>query len=302
MRFAYDALNRMTNMVDAVGTTRYTYDAAGQLLTEDGPFTSDTVTNTYSNRRRVALSLQQPTGDLDQRLRLGSGRAADQRHLCRRVVLLIPTRPCTPAVRAGWFSNWACRVEPTITNSYDPVARLLATVLQNSGGSTLDAALYGYNTGSQRTAYTNAAGAYVLYSYDPIGQLKVADSSTNSEDRGYAYDAAWNLNYLTNSGTHTFTNNSLNELTWIGSTNSFEYDDNGNLTNANRYGLPYTYEYDDENRLALWHNCFTRMTLAIGTAGAPRSRYDGLGRLRRREEWTPGTRGRRAGEGGPAAG
>ena len=49
-------------MVDAVGTTRYTYDAAGQLLTEDGPFTSDTVTNTYSNRRRIALGLQQPTG------------------------------------------------------------------------------------------------------------------------------------------------------------------------------------------------------------------------------------------------
>ena len=47
---AYDALNRVTNMVDEVGTTRYSYDAAGQLLTEDGPFTSDTVTNTYSNR------------------------------------------------------------------------------------------------------------------------------------------------------------------------------------------------------------------------------------------------------------
>ena len=49
-------------MVDSLGTTRYTYDAVGQLLTEDGLFTSDTVTNTYSNRRRVGLSLQQPTG------------------------------------------------------------------------------------------------------------------------------------------------------------------------------------------------------------------------------------------------
>ena len=40
----------MTNMVDAAGTTKYTYTAANQLLTEDGPFTSDTVTNTYVNR------------------------------------------------------------------------------------------------------------------------------------------------------------------------------------------------------------------------------------------------------------
>jgi hypothetical protein len=29
--------------VDSLGTTRHAYDAAGQLLAEDGPFTSDTV-------------------------------------------------------------------------------------------------------------------------------------------------------------------------------------------------------------------------------------------------------------------
>lgn len=52
----------VANIMDGLGTTRYAYDAAGQLLTEDGPFTSDTVTNTYSNRKRLALRLQQPTG------------------------------------------------------------------------------------------------------------------------------------------------------------------------------------------------------------------------------------------------
>ncbi len=83
-------------MVDSLGTTAYSFDAPGQLLTEDGPFASDTVihpvrklvsreadlspqrpesvalcspavpfshgVNTYSNRRRVALSLQQLSG------------------------------------------------------------------------------------------------------------------------------------------------------------------------------------------------------------------------------------------------
>jgi len=49
-------------MVDAAGTTVYGYSAGGQLWTEDGPFDSDTVTNTYQNRLRVALSLGQPTG------------------------------------------------------------------------------------------------------------------------------------------------------------------------------------------------------------------------------------------------
>ena len=45
INFSYDGPSRMTNMVDGLGTTKYTYSAAGQLVTEDGPFTSDTVTN-----------------------------------------------------------------------------------------------------------------------------------------------------------------------------------------------------------------------------------------------------------------
>ena len=39
----YDALNRLTNMVDAVGTTVYGYDNAGQLLSEGGLWPDDTV-------------------------------------------------------------------------------------------------------------------------------------------------------------------------------------------------------------------------------------------------------------------
>ena len=62
VKFQYDSLNRLTNMVDGSGTNKYTYASGGQLWTEDGPFASDTVTNSYSNRLRTALSLAQPTG------------------------------------------------------------------------------------------------------------------------------------------------------------------------------------------------------------------------------------------------
>ena len=163
-------------MVDSLGTTRYTYDAAGQLLTEDGPFTSDTVTNTYSNRRRVGLSLQQPTGRLDQRLWLGPGWPADQRDLAGGCVRLQPTRPLDADYSGRLVQQLGLPSGATITNLYDPVARLLGTVLGSSGGTTLDAAYYGYNQGNQRTASTNAAGAYVQYTYDPIGQLTIANS------------------------------------------------------------------------------------------------------------------------------
>lgn len=49
-------------MVDGVGTTLYTYTTGDQLLTEDGPWASDTVTNTCVNRLRTSLALAQPTG------------------------------------------------------------------------------------------------------------------------------------------------------------------------------------------------------------------------------------------------
>jgi len=35
-------------MVDAVGTTVYGYDAVGQLLSEDGPWSGDAVNYTYT--------------------------------------------------------------------------------------------------------------------------------------------------------------------------------------------------------------------------------------------------------------
>ena len=83
---------------------------------------------------------------------------------------------------------------------------------------------------NQRTAFTNAAGTYVLYSYDSIGQLKVATSSVSTENRGYTYDAAWNLNYLTNDGAlNSFTVYSQNQLTGDPNAPTDTYDANGNL-------------------------------------------------------------------------
>jgi YD repeat-containing protein len=69
---------------------------------------------------------------------------------------------------------------------------------------TLDSAIYSYNSANQRTAFTNAAGTYARYSYDPIGQLKVVRTTNSSgtiisgETKGYNYDKAWNLNNRTN--------------------------------------------------------------------------------------------------------
>jgi len=269
-------------MVDAAGTTAYGYAAGGQLWTEDGPFASDTVTNLYSNRLRTGLGLAQPTGawtngfgyDAMKRLTNVSSRAGSFAYTYHASRLPLPIKISLP--NSGY-----------ITNTYDNTARLTGTWLKKSDHSNLDYATYGYNAGNQRTWFTNGqgGGAYTAYTYDPIGQLKVSDSSANAEDRGYFYDAAWNLNYRTNNGTlNTFVVDDKNQLTNAPTVGTQGYDPNGNLITVGS-GTNWLYEYDDENRLVECQH-FTN-GLANYQNGDRRTQfvYDGRGRLRQRLEY-----------------
>ena len=268
----YDPLNRLTNMVDGVGTTKYAYTAGNQIWTESQPFSNSTITNAFVNRLRTSLSLQQPSG-------LWTNKFVYD--LARRL-----TNVTSPAGLFGYTVGAAGPASRLIkklslpntsyvTNTFDGVARLTGTYLDNNGNTVLDSAIYGYNKASQRIAFTNAAGTYVQCSYDNIGQLRVATSSSSSENRGYAYDAAWNLQYLTNSGTYTLACNNRNAMTTDPFSANNLYDSYGNL--SSRPSLGQTYAYDDENRL---------VGVTNGSYWATGFSYDGLSRLRSRVEYT----------------
>ncbi|HEX5221928.1 MAG TPA: hypothetical protein VFZ59_20365, partial [Verrucomicrobiae bacterium] len=296
--FQYDPLNRVTNMIDAVGTNKYAYALGGQLWTEDGPFADDTVTNSYNNRLRTALSLAQPTG------KWTNGFAYDAAKRLTNV-----TSP------AGAFVYQLSAAQPStliqklslpntsyITNLYDVNARLLSTTLKSSSHSTLNSHIYAYNMGNQRTQQTFPDTSTTDYTYDKIGQLKIADSSVNNDDRGYVYDAAWNLTRRTNAQdavyVDTFTVDSLNQLTnaytygYYGNHDA-TYDANGNLTmmNIDHAAFIDTCFYDDENRLQfLMHS---ESYQPLNWWDSPQNandrytefKYDGLGRLRQRLEY-----------------
>ena len=212
---AYDVLNRLTSMADAVGTTVYSYDAASQLLREGGLWPEDTVNFTYQNRLRTGLSVSAPNAspwneayayDVARRLTNVTSRAGAFGYSYASGPSRLISRLALP--------NGA-----SITNAYDSVARLLSTKLLNSGSTNLDSHSYTYNTASQRTGLTNTYGDYRSYAYDNIGQLV---SAIGSESNGtsrlneqfiYAYDAAHNLNWRTNNGLwENFVVNPLNEL------------------------------------------------------------------------------------------
>jgi RHS repeat-associated protein len=243
-----------------------------------------TVTNTYVNRLRTGLGLLQPSCiwtngflyDAAKRLTNVTSSAGSFGYIRGGPA------PDSLATKKLLLPSGAY-----ITNTFDGNARLLGTYLKNSGNTVLDSYAYSYDAANQRTNLLRADAITVAYTYDPIGQLTLANSSFNSDDRAYIYDAAWNLNRRTNGGfsTVTYTPDQKNELTNVsGTVGALNYDANGNPTNQN--SAHQSYEYDDENRLV------AAQVYYLDATGTPQGWrtvyvYDGLGRLREREEFLP---------------
>jgi len=284
--FAYDPLNRLTNMVDALGTSMFTYTLGNQLLTEVGPFADDAMTNTYVNRLRTSLVLQQPSGLWTNAFAYDAAR--------RLTDIVSPAGSSTNVYIAGvggasgYCSGLLERLlEPNgsaITNDFDPVARLLGAYWRTSSGALTNKHEYLYNLAGQRTNEIRIGGTTVAYVYDPIGQLGAATSSDSVEELGYDYDAAWNLNWWTNSGAaRAWQVNSLNEVTNAYPEGVLTFDTNGNTLTAN--GTHNTFAYDGENRLNGW-------VYYQSGPSSPQSgdvevllAYDGFGRLRQRLQY-----------------
>ena len=199
INYLYDADNRLTNMVDAVGTNTFSYTQVGQLASENGPWANDTVSYLYSQMLRTNLTLTQPSGSWVQ------GYGYDN---AWRMTNIASTAGAFSYAFGGMSAASSLIKQISlpngafITNTYDSMARLLSTALENSSNSNLDSYAYGYDQAGQRTNVTRTFGDFVNYTYDNEGELKTAfgkeaGGTTNrwQEQFGYAYDAAGNLNY-----------------------------------------------------------------------------------------------------------
>jgi RHS repeat-associated protein len=224
LTFAYDQDNRLSSMVDAVGSSAYTY-ANGLLASEDGPWTGDTVSYAYANGLRQSLTLQQPNASAWQ-----ESYGFDGGLRLTNVTSPAGVFGYTYAGPGTWVTNLAFPGGLAITNSYDALGRLTGTWLRAADGTILNRHQYNYNVASQRTRQTRAAGDYVDYSYDGIGQLQTAQgkesggTSRLQEQMGYGYDAGGNLHYRTNNTVaaeplvQTFSVDNVNQLTNVSRT------------------------------------------------------------------------------------
>lgn len=213
--YAFDALNQLTNMVDALGSHNFSHDAVGELLSESGLWTNDIINVGYTNRLRVSLgvgsSWSQNYGyDLERRLISINSPAGAFNYQFLTPASLLPTSISLP--------NGAKIVE-----SYDSAAQLQETDLKNYWGHILDGYGYQFNLASERTNITRNLGltaSTVNAGYDSVGELTSWNAAeTNGETRlneqlAWAYDAAGNLHLRTNGALiQTFGVDMVNELT-----------------------------------------------------------------------------------------
>ena len=222
LQYQYDELNRLTNMVDAIGTTAFSWTDGDQLFGENGPWPSDAVSYTYNNRMRATLGLAQPnvaawsqTYQYDEYFRLTNVTSSAGIFSYQYASLTAPNGAATvpDLIQELTYPN-----NSHSQRGYDDLGRLTSIALTD-GTTVYDQHVYQYDLGSELTRHTFAAGNYLNYTYDNIGQLKTANGyeiggfARQQEQFGYAYDAAWNLSQRTNNTlVQTFQVNPLNEL------------------------------------------------------------------------------------------
>ncbi len=222
LTFSYDNKNELTSMSDAVGTTTFTYTQAGQLASEEGPWSTDELNYIYTDRLRTALSLQQPeaapwsqsyTYDLALRMTSLVSPAGTFSYSYNGGVSGVDTASALVSKLSLPNGAW-------VSNTFDSNGRILGTWMTN-GTVNLDSAVYTYNVGNQRLTVTRNGESTASYSYDAIGEVvsdlasEVIGGTTRfNEQLRYVFDAAGNLTYRTNNAQiQKFAVNSVNELT-----------------------------------------------------------------------------------------
>jgi RHS repeat-associated protein len=304
LSFSYNAMNWVSQMIDGIGTTTFTYTQTGQLASETGPWAGDTISYTYNDHLRSSLTLQQPNAsawvesyghDAANRLQSITSPAG--------LFQYAHNAGLSGASSSALVGEISLPNGSFITNTFDGNARMLGTWLYNSTGGSLDSSVDTYNQGNQRTNVVRNSENHANYTYDTMGEVMkdqgydsvTGGSSRLNEQLAYVFDPAGNLNYRTNNGlTENFRVNSLNELTTntnggmltvMGTTTSSATSVTVNGSSASRYGdatfaatnLPLTTSYT-----AVASDAYGRWStnaVAVNLSTNVSFQYDGNGNL-----------------------
>jgi RHS repeat-associated protein len=183
LRFAYDALGRMTQAINADATVSMTYDALGQLIAEqtDASGAITVLRHVYDELgNRVQTTL--PDGRVLNNLYYGSGHL-HQVNLDGEVAT---------DIERDRAHRMIARTQGALVSQfrYDPVGRLLSQTA-GEGASTVIARQYEYDEVGNLVSIDDRRNGVTRYSYDPIGRILSAVQPQLSER--FAFDPAHNL-------------------------------------------------------------------------------------------------------------
>jgi RHS repeat-associated protein len=242
IQFAYTATGKRASMLDASGTTTYSYDNRDRLITKSTPqgslsYTYDAANNVKSiissNANGASMSYSYDAGN-----RLSS--TTDNRLLAQGFTA------GTTAYTYDAGGNIASYTYPNgvqTSNLYDTLNRVKQ--ITSAQGSQLADFNYTFDPEGHRTGVSELGGRTVNYGYDDTYRLT---SETISGDPGgnngavsYTYDPAGNRTELNSSlaliPSQTFSYDANNRLT------SDSYDANGNTLASD--GVVNTYDFED---------------------------------------------------------
>jgi RHS repeat-associated protein len=225
--FAFDALNRLTNMIDAAGTNNFSYTPAGRLQSAGGLWQNDTVSYGYDQGILTNLSLAQPIGTWPQSFLYDLGsRLTNTASPAGAFIYSYNFQPASALFTGIQLLNGA-----KIINGYDSMARLTSTALNNYWGHTLDGYSYIPDPLGLRTNIVRNLGLTtntVNTGFDSIGQLtswsamEPGGTLRQNEQLGWQYDPAHNLHTRNNGNlTQTFTTDAANQLSSISGLGKF---------------------------------------------------------------------------------
>jgi RHS repeat-associated protein len=187
--FTYDLLGRKTSMVDSLGTTTYTYDDLGRLVSLDGPGTNDTITYTYDAAGNRTSMTDQDGNETEY--------AYDA---LNRLSCLTDSGANVTSFAYNELSRVTEIVYPNgagVEYAYDVMGRV--TNMTNTG-TNMSSFAYQYDPNGMRTAAMHVGDAVITYEYDAVNRLiKEAKERVNIQDETvpryvyeFAYDASGN--------------------------------------------------------------------------------------------------------------
>ncbi len=240
--YGYNATSTRSSMVDASGSTAYTYDTRNRLLTKVTP--EGTLTYTYDASGNVAsidssnsngTSVAYAWDAANQLSTVTDNRLAG----ITTATYTATGQPFTLAQPNG----------VGVTYGYDSLDRVTSIVWKKGTNPALASWGYGYNPRGQRTSSTDMTNREAEYGYDAASRLTsetITGDSNGPSGNGaltYSIDPVGNRSSRTSTlaalGAQALSYDPNDELTANG------YDANGNTTNSGGH----TYAYDFENRL-----------------------------------------------------